>query len=89
MDRCELTDRLIQPLVEVNGDTISSIPLNIKCCGKLSQLYEFLLETEKMDRIVRFEEIKIENKSNNGLLTFYAKAIIYYQNKAVIAMDGQ
>ncbi len=89
MNRCELTDRLIQPLGEVNGDTINSIPLNIKCCGKFSQLYEFLLETEKMGRILRFEEIRIDKKGSDDLLTFYAKAVIYYQNKTVSVMDGQ
>ncbi len=89
MNRCELTDRLIQPLGEVNGDTINSIPLNIKCSGKFNQLYEFLLETEKMDRIVRFEEIRIDNKDGSGHLTLYAKAVIYYQNKAVSLANGQ
>lgn len=89
MNTRELSERLVEPLSEVEGKTLNCIPLNIECRGRLSQLHGFLRDIEAMERIVRFEAIRFENdKDYSGDLKLIATAKIFYRNEIpTIASD--
>lgn len=80
MNECKLTDQLVQPGEELKSDQLCSIPLTLECRGSLEQLFAFFQAMENMDRLVRFEEVKLENDSDfNADVKLNAKANVYYQ----------
>lgn len=80
MNECKLTDQLVQPGEELKSDQLFSIPLTLECKGSVKQLFTFFKAMEDMDRLVRFEKIKIENDSDfNAVVKLTVKANVYYQ----------
>ena len=81
MNACDLRDQLIQPGQEMKSDHLCSIPLTIECKGTLAQIYRFFQSLENIDRLIRIEELKLENDAEyNEIVTLYAKANLYYQS---------
>jgi type IV pilus assembly protein PilO len=81
MNACELTDQLVQPGKELKSDPLCSIPLTLECRGSVEQVFAFFQAMEEMDRLVRFEEVKLENDSDfNAVVKLNAKANVYYQS---------
>ena len=80
MDRNQLTDQLVRPGSEVCEDGLCMIPLQIECRGTLKQMFQFLQELEQFKRLVRIENIQLENdRELSGRLSFHAQAEVYYQ----------
>ena len=80
MNECKLTEQLVQPGEELKSDQLCSIPLTLECRGTLEQLYAFFEAMEKMDRLIRIEEVKFENDNDfNAVVKLNAKANVYYQ----------
>ena len=80
MNECKLTEQLVQPGVELKSDQLCSIPLTFECQGSLKQLFAFFQAMENMDRLIRFEEVKLENDSDfSAVVKLNAKASVYYQ----------
>jgi type IV pilus assembly protein PilO len=83
MNECKLTDQLVQPGQELKSDQLCSIPLTLECQGSLEQLFAFFQAMENMDRLIRFEEVKLENGTDlNAVVKLYAKASVYYQSES-------
>jgi len=81
MNACQLSEQLIQPGQELKSDRLCSIPLTIKCKGTLDQMYDFFQSLENIDRLIRIEELKLENDADfSAFVTLYAKANVYYQS---------
>ena len=80
MNECNLTDQLVQPGEELKSEQLCSIPLAFECQGSLEQLFAFFRAMENMDRLVRFEEVKLETGSDfSAVVKLNAKASVYYQ----------
>ena len=81
MNACNLTNQLVQPGKELKSDQLCSIPLTLECQGSIEQLFAFLKAMEGMERLVRFDQVKLENDSDfKGIVKLYAKASVYYQS---------
>lgn len=80
MNDCQLTDQLVQPGTEIKSDDLCCIPLTIECMGTYDQIFMFFQSLESMDRLIRIDEVKLENDSDfRATLKLNAKANIYYQ----------
>ena len=81
MNECKLTDQLVQPGAELKSDQLCSIPLAFECRGSLEQVFAFFQALENMERLIRIEEVKLENDSDfNAAVKLNAKASVYYQS---------
>lgn len=80
MDEHNLKGQQVQPGKEIKADTLNAIPVNIQCKGKLKQIYEFYRRLQKLDRLVRIEQVKLENDRDfSGQLSSQTKVVIYYR----------
>jgi Tfp pilus assembly protein PilO len=83
MNEHNLKDRLIQPGNEIQGSRLNCIPISIRCTGRVRQIFEFLKSLEKLERLIRIENFKLENDSDfTGWLKMNAEANVYYRSSA-------
>lgn len=83
MNQQKLSGQLIEPEKEIKSGDLQCIPVNMRCSGSLTQLFEFYKMLQKMDRLIRIDQVKLLSKSTvNGEVTMQTRAIIYYQMKA-------
>jgi len=67
---------------EIKAEKLNCIPVNMQCKGKLAQIFEFYRRLQRLDRLVRIEQVKLTNDSDfNGQVTMEARAVIYYRAK--------
>lgn len=80
MSEHNLKEQLIQPGREIKTDTLNCIPVNMQCKGRLKQIFEFYRQLQELDRLVRIEQVKLENENDfSGEVHAQTKAIIYYR----------
>ena len=80
MNKQHLADQLIQPGVQINGDSLNCIPVKICGQGKLNQIFEFFRSLETFKRLVRIENVRLSNdKDFNGNLRMVTNALVYYR----------
>jgi Tfp pilus assembly protein PilO len=81
MNEHKLQEQVIEPHEEVKGDKINCIPLNMRCKGKLSQMFEFYRQLQGLDRLIRIEKVKLKNDNNfSGEVSMETEAVIYYRS---------
>lgn len=82
MNDCQLTEQLVRPGTEKQSQQLNCIPLTIECSGSFEQMFEFFQSLEKLDRLVRLEEIDLKNSNDfDATMKLNAKANIFYQSK--------
>ncbi len=82
MNEHNLSEQVIEPRKEVKSEELNCIPVNMQCKGKLAQIFEFYRRLQRLDRLVRIEQVKLTNDSDfNGQVTMEARAVIYYRAK--------
>ena len=82
MNELELSEQQVQPGEEIKTDKLNCIPVNMKCKGRLPQIFEFYRRIQKMDRLIRIEQVKLENDNDySGEVSMQTKGIIYYRTK--------
>jgi len=82
MNKHNLREQSVQPdkEVELALEDIKCIPINIKCKGRLKQVFSFFKSLKKLDRMVRLQQVEL--KSDNdfvGDVSMQIKVAIYYQ----------
>lgn len=83
MSRHNLQDRIVQPGAETTGQSVGCIPITIQCSGTLDQTFEFLKSLADFDRLIRIEELQLQNDAEySGLIKLNAAAKVYYQTAA-------
>jgi Tfp pilus assembly protein PilO len=83
MTECDLTEQLVAPGKELKADGLNCIPVDMKCKGKLAQIFRFYQRLQKSGRLVRIERIKLTNDTNlTGDVTMQTQAVIYYRTGA-------
>jgi Tfp pilus assembly protein PilO len=80
MNEHNLRGQVIEPLKEIKAEKLNCIPVNMKCKGRLTQIFEFYRRLQRMDRLIRIEQVKLFNDSDfSGEVAMEAKAVIYYK----------
>ncbi|MHC4551611.1 MAG: type 4a pilus biogenesis protein PilO [Planctomycetota bacterium] len=82
MNECQLSEQLVQPGTVKESQQLNCVPLTIECSGSFEQMFQFVQSLEKLDRLVRLEEIDLQNSNDfDATMKLNAKANIYYQSK--------
>jgi Tfp pilus assembly protein PilO len=80
MNKHNLKDQLVQPAGETQGSQLNCIPISIRCSGRLDQIFGFLKSLEKLERVIRIEQFRLENDLDlKGWLRMDAEAKVYYR----------
>ena len=83
MNEHNLRGQVIEPRKEIKAEKLNCIPVNMKCKGRLTQIFEFYRQLQGMDRLIRIEQVKLFNDSDySGEVGMEAKAVIYYRAQA-------
>jgi Tfp pilus assembly protein PilO len=83
MNEHNLTKQMVQPGKEIKAGQLCCIPVNIQCKGGLKQIFEFFRRLQKLDRLVRIEQVKLVNDTDfSGRVSMQTKAVIYYRQEA-------
>ena len=87
MSMHNLQDRIVQPGVETTSPLVGCIPITIQCSGTLEQTFEFLKSLADFDRLIRIEELQLQNDTEySGLIKLNAAAKVYYQAGVVASI---
>lgn len=77
----KLRDQRVVPGAEIKTGRFCCIPLTIECRGSLEQIFSFFRAIEGMDRLIRVEDVSLENGPEfEADLTMKAKVSVYYQS---------
>ncbi len=80
MNEHNLRGQVIEPRKEIKAEKLNCIPVNMKCKGRLTQIFKFYRRLQGMDRLIRIEQVKLFNDSDfSGEVGMEAKAVIYYR----------
>ena len=80
MQQNGLTELVIQPGIEIETAQVSAIPVNIRCSGKMFQIFNFFKAVEGFERIIRIEEVSLVNSNSlDGNLAVNINAEIFYR----------
>jgi len=83
MNEHSLRGQVIEPRKEIKAEKLNCIPVNMKCKGRLTQIFKFYRRLQGMDRLIRIEQVKLFNDSDfSGEVGMEAKAVIYYRAQA-------
>ncbi|MHC4459880.1 MAG: type 4a pilus biogenesis protein PilO [Planctomycetota bacterium] len=83
MKENHLKEQVITPGKEIEVDELNCIPVDMKCKGGLKQIFEFYRRMQKLDRLVRIEQVKLVNDTNfSGEVSMQTKLFIYYRPEA-------
>jgi len=80
MQKQGLSELAVQPGTETETDDLSRIPVNIRCKGRLIQIFKFFKALESFERIIQIEEVALAaNEKFDGNVTMQAKVNIFYR----------
>jgi Tfp pilus assembly protein PilO len=80
MNENNLGGQVVTPREEIRAGELNCIPLDIQCKGRLAKIFEFYKQLQSLDRLVRIEQVKLDNDSDfSGEVTMRTKAVIYYR----------
>lgn len=81
MNEARLSEQFIEHGTETQAGVLNCIPLNMRCKGKLTQLFEFYRALQQLDRLVRIEQVELVNEADfGGEVSMQTKALIYYES---------
>lgn len=82
MNVYSLKEQIIEPQKKIKAENLNCIPVKMQCKGELVQIFEFYRELQKLDRLVRIEQVKLSNdKDFKGNVNMEARTVIYYRTK--------
>lgn len=82
MNQQNLTEQVVQPGDEIEAGKLNCIPVNMQCRGKLTQIFEFYKQLQGLDRLLRIEQIELDNENDfSGTVSMQTKAVIYYRSQ--------
>ena len=82
MNKNNLKEQEITPGEEVKADQFNCIPVSIRCKGELAQIFKLYRQFQRLDRLIRIEQVKLSNDSGyKGQVSMETRAIIYYRAK--------
>lgn len=82
MSKHNLREQVVAPGKEIEAKKLNCIPVSVQCKGKLAQIFEFYKLVQKLDRLVRIEQIRLMNDSDfSGEVGMQTDLVIYYRPK--------
>ena len=79
----ELSEQVIQPGEEIHENGLCCVPVEMHCRGGLEQIFEFFKALGSMQRLVRFEQVRLTNDHGfDGDVSMRTRAYIYYEESA-------
>lgn len=82
MKEHSLGEQIIEPQKKIKAENLNCIPVKMQCKGQLTQIFEFYRELQKLNRLVRIEQVKLSNdKDYKGNVSMEARAVIFYRTK--------
>jgi len=79
-----LHPKMIRTLVQKDNSGYVEQPLSMKLVGNFNSFYSFLLEIEKLPRIMKLRELKLnKGKTDEGEVAVEFIVSIFFQNKTV------
>jgi len=79
MNEHNLREQVVEPGGQIKSEELTCIPVNMKCKGRLGEVFEFYKRLQALDRLVRIEQVKLTNDTNfSGEVTMETRAVIYY-----------
>lgn len=83
MNEFGLQDQAVTPGEEIVVNNLHCIPVQMKCTGRLSELFEFHKRLQGLDRLVRIENVTLVNNAElSGEIHMDIKTVIYYRAEA-------
>jgi len=83
MTEYDLTEQLVAPGKELKADALNCMPVDMRCKGKLAQIFHFYQRLQESGRLVRIERIKLTNDTDlTGDVIMQTQAVIYYRTGA-------
>lgn len=80
MNKHDLGDQEVAPGGEIEIDGLGCIPLDLHCRGSLKQVFDFCSDLQKLERVVRIEQVKLSNDDRySGEVTMQTRAAVYYR----------
>ena len=80
INKHELGKQVVQPGVETVSGDLRCIPIKIQCKGSLPRIFDFYSSLQRLDRMVRIENVKlVNNKDYSGQVSMQTTAVIYYK----------
>jgi Tfp pilus assembly protein PilO len=80
MSQYNLTEQVVTPSKEIQGDGLNCIPIDMQCKGKLAQMFKFYERLQDLDRLVRIEQVSLTNDPDfSGQVSMETVVVIYYR----------
>lgn len=81
MNEHRLSGQLIQPGKEKISGELICIPIDMRGKGRTTQIFDFYQSLQKLDRLIRIEEVKLLNDLNySGNVSMQTKAVVFYRS---------
>ena len=82
MTQHNLSEQVVAPSKEIEGDGLHCIPVDVQCKGKLARIFEFYQRLQDLDRLVRIEQVSLTNDTDlGGQVSMQTRAVIYYRRQ--------
>lgn len=80
MNQNNLQEQFVKPGQERKIEQLCCVPIEIRCKGRLSQMYEFHKSLQSLERLIRIETVTFSNNPDmSGQLSMETKAVIFYK----------
>ncbi len=79
MSDLRLQDQLVAPGTDEKADDVTCIPLNMKCKGKLADIFAFYQALNNMPRLIRIEQVTLSSSQDDIDILMETKAVIFYR----------
>ncbi len=82
MNQYKLKEQEITPHQEIESNGLNCIPVSIQCKGSLNQIFNFNQRLQKLDRLIRIQQVKFVNDSDyKGEILMETNVVIYYRTE--------
>lgn len=80
MENENLSQKKVSPETEISYGQVRCLPIKIQCKGTIEQLFNFCKALDNSQRIIRIEQVTIDNDEKySGQLLMQTQAFIYCQ----------
>lgn len=80
MSKHNLREQVVAPDKEILVKELSCIPVDMQCKGTLAQVFEFHKQMQRLDRLIRIQQVKLANDNDfSGEVTMQTRVVIYYR----------
>ncbi len=80
MNKHNLKERVVRPGEEVTTGEMTCIPVQMRCKGRLAQMFQFYRGLQALRRSIRVERVRMVNDGDfDGDVTMETEVVVYYR----------